>query len=288
MPNLHPNMNLLFDLDATWDSPEARAELKRSYAFVVGNMELTRHEAAEGEPVPENAIDLRISLHSPYWDGNDEGANRNWPGFKTWLDSKLRKVSSVLVGVNAAREKKGDEPFAFGWMVLDLLSNLKVEVHLKPDSSVDRRTMELVEEVRARMAAGELGTGRVARVTVPSRPAFQEQLRKAIEEEAAAAAAAQAEAEAAERAAVRPAENAVSADAPAEECEAAPDDCMAEPVTETETETGEAPSPDAAPQAAPKHPLIPQFEIDYAVWDVEYADGTVARFDSRTGELRRG
>lgn len=116
-------------------------------------------------------------------------------------------------------------------------------------------------------AAGEL-EGAV-RVSVPSRESFEAQRAAALE-----AAAEEEPSESGDAAPETPREDdAAPAMTAAEEAEGA---------MEAPAEPGGEATPD---DAEPALPFAPAFTVDCAEWGIEYADGTVRRFDSVVGEL---
>lgn len=297
MPNLHPNMNLEFDLDSTWDSPEVCQEIKRSCSFIVGSIGMGTHRAdAVGDGavesddmpvVPENNLTLNISLHMPYWDVHDERSQANWSSFESWLDGKLRKVSNALVGINAVRGKKGDEPFPFSWLTLNMKGKAVVVVHLATDSSVDEGTVDMVANVRSLMGDRTWGEG-VSRVVIPSRAYFSSQLAGALE-------AARVESEGRGDGLL----DGGCADDDADitgtvNCgqtqtieEGAADTPPVGGATESPSEGDVQCDCEEGKQRKTPHIPMPMFSIDYGIWDIEYSDGSVATYDSVSDVLSR-
>lgn len=290
MPRIHPNMNLTFALDPTWDTPQVRQEVKRSCSFVVGSFDFldqapTSEEGvttgtvntagADVEDIPQNNLRMNISLHAPYWDANDDAAQANWPAFADWLQGKLAKVSNALTGINANRAMVGSEQLPFSWLELSMKGNGRVVVHLGCDSAVDPQTVAMLGDVRARLGSGDLGMG-VRCVTLPSRTSMKCQLALALEAQGVSTPA-QASQDTQEES---------SAAQAGEHDTATKEDCFACKTAEEDASQQEAPVTTELPDTS--HVAMPTFEIDYGIWGVEYEDGTHAEFDVVAGELRHG
>lgn len=293
MPNLHPYMNILVRLDPACDAPRVRQEVKRSFAFVAGNIEFEgRATAAEAEApgaeaptdgltlseravlaaeaVPENELVLRVAVHAPFWDASDEKAAENWPAFQSWLAGKLGKVSAALTGAARDLARDGGGPVSFSWLTLDLKEAVGVRIHLAADSSVPAEAAAAVAGVRAAMAAGELGEG-VVRVSVPSRESYLDQLAGELFSQM------EKEREEAEALAAAPAEEEPAGEAGGAEAGGAPDSDGAPGATSGEEAPASAGAPEGAgPSAAAG---VSEFAIDYGTWGVERADGSSSQYD---------
>lgn len=263
---IRPSLILNMDIDERQFSDDVVAEIKRSYSYVAPSVVAAR-PAPEDAPV-ESVIRLVVRMHRPYWDANDEAAREQWDAIMPkWLGNMFTKVSSTVLGCNNVRERAGAEPLPYAWMELELGDNLTVAQATNPDSSFPACALEVVERLRAMAAAGEL-EGAV-RVSVPSRESFEAQRAAALE------AAAEEE----------PAESGDAAPGAPREDDAAPALTAAEEA-EGAMEAPTEPEGEAAPDnAAPALPFAPAFTVDCAEWGIEYADGTVRRFDSATGEF---
>lgn len=289
MPNIHPNMNIVFDLDAIQDCEDVRLELKRSYAFVAGSVAFEVHGEvldadADVDPydprsMPGSVVRLNVSLCAPYWDARDGQSETTWIAFKKWLRDKLAKVANAMEGVDACRARRGAEPLAFRWLDLNMRGAADVRIGLGPDGLVGTEVIDLLESVRAAMGAGELGTS-VAYVSVPAEWAYEEQLACALEELRVADEAA--------RVACGDEGDAETPDS-GDELGDPGDPCGRDArALDGEVSDGPLPETDAQEAVADVRRRIPRFEVDCTVWGIAYLDGTRAVFDSRSRELGHG
>lgn len=264
---IRPSLILNMDIDERQFSDDVIAEIKRSYSYVAPSVVAAR--PAPEDALVESVIRLVVRMHRPYWDANDEAAREQWDAIMPkWLGSMFAKVSSTVLGCNNVRERAGVEPLPYAWMELELGDNLTVAQATNPDSSFPACALEVVERLRAMAAAGEL-EGAV-RVSVPSRESFEAQRAAALE-----AAAAEEE----------PAESGDAASEGARGDDAAPAMTVAEEAEGVLEAPGEPDGEVAPDDAAPVLPFAPAFAVDCAEWGIEYADGTVRRFDSVAGEF---
>lgn len=275
----HPSLTLVLDIDERLDSEELRLEIGRCYTHVCLTLVRT-HPACEGEPRNIARFLVKMGTRS-YWNSSDEGADELWNGIvERWIGNELYKVGNNMRIFNRRQLDAGREPLDFHWVELDL-QNGRIAVLLRCDSTsaVDPEASKTVTTLRDACNKGALGDGAV-RVLMPS-PASYEQQR-----EAGLAAKAQREAEEAARLQAeveRAADEAAAAERIAEEA-----------FLESPTLSGARQGDDAA--AADDAAAVgggevvedlyaldeADFALEYRMWQVEYADGSVRIFDSET------
>ena len=292
-------------------------EIKRSYLHIAQVIvkEQPAEEAAEG-----NVMQFRIRMMKPYWDVADPQACELWDAvMPQWLANQARNVSTAMHNYNTVLHAPGAENVTYGWADFEFNDHALLRIRLDEDNTIGANVAEAAGRVRALQAAGAFGEGEIARIRIPSRASIAEQkqayaqLKAEIEAARAAADETQARASAAGTAAqtfaddaalAGAAEPAIGEDEAVARAAAASKISHDELVRSVSFEEGEvggaesdgsevvidgaaAPVEDPlqadAPEAgAPQVPVLPPFELDYSVWGVEYADGRVVEFDTRT------
>lgn len=236
------------DLDERTCSDEVIAGIKRSYSYVAPTTVAT-HEPGEGPA--RNVMRFRIRLHRPYWDKNDPDAEKLWSGMMpTWLRNMFHKVSSTIVAAAKVSRRQGELALEYAWVELEFGDNVLVAVKTADDSSIPEEAVGWVERVRDLMGEGAFGDELPVCVRIPSLASLERQRALALAELEAAAAA--------------------KADAASGDDAADGDVEIVEAVEAAET----AEAVEAPPIEEPK------FAVDYTVWGIEAADGSVREFDS--------
>lgn len=257
------------------DYSEAQAaEIKRSYMYLAQSIvsELGEDERGEG-----NLMRLNVRLMKPFWNPAEEGAGELWRrSFMPWLANATRNLSTAMHNFNTVLHPLGAGNVTYEWADFDFSPHAVLRLKVDDENRIPAVAPELCDRVRELAAAGAFDED-VALIRIPSRAsiaaqeeAFAEELRRyreALDARETADAAAVATLEGADAAVAAAADEAAvavnAADAAASEAPAAT--ALADAVT-----TG--------PTAALSEPV---FELDYAVWGLERADGTVVEFDSR-------
>lgn len=279
---IHPSLIEKISLDARESNRAVIDDLKRSYPYV-GPVTVTTHAATDPAC---NVMKLIVRMSKPYWASDEQGAAM-WEAVSSWLDGKMYKVGSTMANFNKSRAEKDQQTVTFGRLELDMKPYL-FGIMLAGDDTLPEAE-DLVGRFRELANTGVI-EGEVARVEMPSSASWAAQY--AVAEEAArAAAAAEAEAQAAEGAGV---EGADAEGVAAPEAQAAEDDGVegAEPVAAVEAagtegadvvdELGaEKPATEEVPAAAAPKVIVPN--VDYGIWDVVFADGSVRQLDSVAG-----
>lgn len=282
---VHPTLILKMDMDERMVEDDTLAEIKRSYSYIAPATVVSHEPADSDSNRAENNLRLMIKVHRPYWDKNDADAAGLWDAvMPKWLHNMFYKVSSTITASNKVHAEKGGRGIEYAWLELEFRGNALVSIKTDPaDSSIPECSLSVVEKARDLLCDGALGEG-IACVRVPSRGSYESQLAaaqeeaaKKAEEEAVAAEAAE-EADAAE---VADGEEAVEAEAV--QGEAASDDEASEAAEGAEGDAegdGEA-AEEEEPKFAPEK--LPDFDVDYGIWGVEYEDGSVREYDSEKG-----
>lgn len=270
-------------------SDTAAAEIKRSYMYLAQSVvsELDEGERAEG-----NLMRLNVRLMKPFWDASDPAAEQLWrTSFMPWLVNATRNMSTAMHNYNTVLHPLGAGNVTYQWADFDFAPHAVLRLKVDDENRIPSEAPALCDKVRTLAAEGVFDEN-VARIRIPSRASIAAQ-EAAFEEEQAryrAALAAQggtAEGEnvdaaltGADGVSVEPANEADEIAEIVESTEAAEAVQVAEAADAVESaETAES---DAATEASEDALAEPVFNLDYSIWGIEYADGTVVEFDSRT------
>lgn len=283
-----PSLVLQVKLSPEEYSEAAAAEIKRSYMYLAQSLvaELDEDERAEG-----NLMRLNVRLMKPFWDPSDPAAEELWRvSFMPWLANATRNMSTAMHNYNTVLHPLGAGNVTYQWADFDFAPHGVLRLKVDDENRIPSEAPAFCDKVRALAAEGAFGEN-VARIRIPSRASIAAQ-EAAFEEEQAryrAALAAQggtAESEnvdaaltGADDVSVEPASEAGEVAETVEATEAAEAAQVAEAADAAEpTDAAEA---DTAADAADGALTEPVFNLDYSVWGIEYADGTVVEFDSR-------
>lgn len=269
-------------------SDTAAAEIKRSYMYLAQSVvsELDEGERAEG-----NLMRLNVRLMKPFWDASDPAAEQLWrASFMPWLVNATRNMSTAMHNYNTVLHPLGAGNVTYQWADFDFAPHAVLRLKVDDENCIPSEAPALCDKVRTLAAEGVFDEN-VARIRIPSRASLAAQ-KVAFEEEQAryrAALAAQNEAaEAAEEILADGAEADAQAEAAGsvEEPEAVQASATAEDASTAEADTTAAADATAAAaetsEAAGDALAEPVFNLDYSIWGIEYVDGTVVEFDSRT------
>ena len=316
---IHPSLIEKVSLDSREHNADVAADIKRSFAYV-GPITVVSHEPCAPEAPVNNEMRLICRMSRPYWTSEGEG-DQMWDAMRTWLEAKAYKVASTIANFNKSRSEAGHQtvsydrveldmkPYAFGIAcaqgdelpdvvavasrVRELLAQgvlpadmagIEVPAAASLAEQVEKARVQAEAAGESEMVAGkssgtqadEAAEGEAAQTKVE--PADGE----AVEVQAAPAKAAEAQTaltesvelagdkqSACDDAAEQPAEDAVSAE-------------LAEPAEKNVPASGEQPAEPEAP-ARLKHASDNLGSLDYTMWDVRLADGTVRTLDSVAG-----
>lgn len=301
MVTMHPSLTLVLDLDERLSTQETKLEIARCYSYV-GNPLVRKHAASEGEP--ENIARFLVSAGTrKYLMSTDEGADDLWSEtVEPWIASMFFKVGNTAAAFNKRMRKIGLPEINYARADVELQDGQFI-VGLRPDpeNRIGRSVAAQVDAARAMLNEGVL-EGAV-RVNAPSSKSWDEQYgaaRIAWDEAQAEAeaAAAQAEAEAANIGGSAPSDMAPEPTGalkhtagPMPDWKRDPEAFAAWEAADREAKSYEntavppTDSDDLPPIGNPVEPPEPprfDFDVDYSVWDVFFADGTVRTFDSNT------
>ena len=316
---IHPSLIEKVSLDSREHNADVAADIKRSFAYV-GPITVVSHEPAAPEAPVNNEMRLICRMSRPYWTSEGEG-DQMWDAMRTWLEAKAYKVASTIANFNTSRSEAGHQtvsydrveldmkPYAFGIAcaqgdelpdvvaVASRVRELLAQGVLPADMAGIEApaAVSLAEQFeKARMQAEAAGESEIAAGKSASTQAdeaaegeaAQARVEPADGESAEAQAASVKSAEvqatpteglriagdkqsACDDAAEQPAEDAVSAE-------------PAEPAGKDVPASGEQPAEPEAP-ACLKHASDNLGSLDYTMWDVRLADGTVRTLDSVAG-----
>lgn len=284
-----PSLVLQVKLSPEEYSEAAAAEIKRSYMYLAQSLvaELDEDERAEG-----NLMRLNVRLMKPFWDPSDPEAETLWrASFMPWLANAARNMSTAMHNYNTVLHPLGAGNVTYQWADFDFAPHAVLRLKVDDENRIPSEAPAFCDKVRTLAAEGAFGEN-VACIRIPSRASIAAQ-KAAFEEEQAryrAALAAQggtAEGEnvdaaltGADGVSVEPANEADEIAEIVESTEAAEAVQVAEAADAVESaETAES---DAATEASEDALAEPVFNLDYSIWGIEYADGTVVEFDSRT------
>lgn len=279
MAQPRPSGTLILDIDARLDSEDVRLEVNRCYPYVCPTLVRT-HEAEEGDC--HNTARLLVKLGTrKYVCSADEGSDELWNEvIERWIYNAFHKLGNQMKIYNRRQREIGGTELYFDAIELDLENGkLKVALRLDSNSDIPASSATFVSAVRAALNDGSLGEG-VVRVQMPTNDSF------AAQAEVAEATKAEREAEAA-----KAAEEAKAAEAAARaEAEAAADENFLESpeLTEADSEPETAMTESELEAELEAKFGFPEadFAVDFTMWAVEYADGTVRTFDSSTGKFQ--
>ena len=253
MAQPRPSLTLILDLDERLDSEDVRLEIDRCYSYV-GSTLVRTHPACDGEP--QNIMRFLVKLGTRrYLRAEDEGADELWNDvMERWFYNELYKVSNNMLIYNRRQREVGNPQLVFDWIDVELQNGqLHALLHCDNVSGIRPETSELLTQLRAAYNEGALGED-VVRAYLPAPASYEEQKAAGLAEEARAAAAA--------------------AEAAAEEA-----------FLELPRLANDAAEEEDEPALEPFALDEPDFEVDYRLWLIEYADGSTRTFDSHAGTL---
>ena len=309
---IHPSLIEKVSLDSREHNADVAADIKRSFAYV-GPITVVSHEPCAPEAPVNNEMRLICRMSRPYWTSEGDG-DQMWDAMRTWLEAKAYKVASTIANFNKSRSEAGHQTVDYDRVELDMKPYAFGIACAQGDELPD--VVAVASRVRELLAQGVLPAD-MAGIEAPAAASLAEQVENArVQAEAAAVAAAAADegeaagVEGAEAAAV-PAEGAEmqaneategevgqakveSSGVEGAEVQAAPavaaggDEVVtegaapAEGAGEDASASDEKPAEPEAP-ARLKHASDNLASLDYTMWDVRLADGTVRTLDSVAG-----
>lgn len=312
---IHPSLIEKVSLDSREHNADVAADIKRSFAYV-GPITVVSHEPCAPEAPVNNEMRLICRMSRPYWTSEGDG-DQMWDAMRTWLEAKAYKVASTIANFNKSRSEAGHQTVSYDRVELDMKPYAFGIACTQGDELPD--VVAVASRVRELLAQGVLPAD-MAGIEAPAAASLAEQVENArvqAEAETAAAAAAgegeAAEGEAAEAQAA-PIEGAEmqaneategevaqakveSSGVEGAEVQAAPavaaggdevatEDAASAEGAEVAGEDASASDKKPAELEAPvrlKHASDNLASLDYTMWDVHLADGSVRTLDSVAG-----
>ena len=286
---IHPSLIEKVSLDSREHNADVAADIKRSFAYV-GPITVVSHEPCAPEAPVNNEMRLICRMSRPYWTSEGEG-DQMWDAMRTWLEAKAYKVASTIVNFNKSRSEAGHQTVSYDRVELDMKPYAFGIACAQGDELPD--VVAVASRVRELLAQGVLPAD-MAGIEAPAAASLAEQVEKArVQAEAVAAAAVAGEGE--------PTDGEV-AEVQADEAQAAPAEAVEAEVASEGTASAESEQPTENVEAAEKdvpagdeQPADPEAparlkhasdnlgSLDYTMWDVRLADGTVRTLDSVAG-----
>lgn len=303
---IHPSLIEKVSLDSREHNADVAADIKRSFAYV-GPITVAAHEPSAPEVPVNNEMRLICRMSRPYWTSEGEG-DQMWDAMRTWLEAKAYKVASTIANFNKSRSEAGHQTVDYDRVELDMKPYAFGIACTQGDELPD--VVAVASRVRELLAQGVLPAD-MAGIEAPAAASLAEQVENARVQAEAAAAAAADEGEAAEGEIAEAQGTPIEADED-QGVEAQADEAQAAPVEVGEAEVaseGAAPAESEQPvenagdaedaekdvPAGDEKPAEPEAparlkhasdnlaSLDYAMWDVRLADGTVRTLDSVAG-----
>lgn len=279
---IHPSLIEKVSLDAREFNDGVAADIKRSFAYV-GPVTVVSHEVAVDEPVC-NEMRLIVRMSKPFWrdaDANGAGAEL-WESVRAWLEGKAYKVGSTITNFNETRSEAGGQTVRYDRLVLDMKP---YELGIALDGSERLPDLGgLVGRFRALLGSGTIPDDALG-VEMPAHESLAAQRADADE---AAARAAESGGEPGEERGSQGAVGTEGTGASAPEGTAACGE-VSGPDAEGACETGDAASATQVAAAVPAglaHASDGLVVLDYALWDMHFADGAMRTLDSVAGTWR--
>lgn len=286
---IHPSLIEKVSLDSREHNADVAADIKRSFAYV-GPITVVSHEPVAPEAPVNNEMRLICRMNRPYWTSEGEG-DQMWDAMRTWLEAKAYKVASTIANFNKSRSEAGHQTVSYDRVELDMKPYAFGIACAQGDELPD--VVAVASRVRELLAQGVLPAD-MAGIEAPAAVSLAEQVEKArVQAEATAAAEAAGEGE--------PTDGEV-AEVQADEAQATPAEAVEAEVASEGTASAESEQPTENVEAAEKdvpagdeQPADPEVParlkhasdnltgLDYTMWDVRLADGTVRTLDSVSG-----
>jgi hypothetical protein len=269
-----PSLTLILDIDQRLDSEALRLEIARSYSHV-GPTLVRTHEASENDTT-SNIAHFLVKLGSrSYLRSEGKETDDLWNQvMERWFYHTFGKVGNNMRIYNRRQREIGGTELIFDWLDIDLQNgSLHTLLRLDSCSGIDPEASALLTVLRNILNDGTLG-GEVVEVMMPSTASYEDQKAAGFaakarhEAEEAARVVADEEVKRKEREAIE-----LQAD---EEFLESPElmlSIISAQGSELKENRGE--SIDEMFEFSQ-----PDFPIDYRVWSVKYADGTMREFDS--------
>ena len=282
---VRPSLVLQIMLKPEEYSEEAVEELKRSYIYLAQSIvsQADGRDAGEG-----NVMRLSIRLMRPYWDMGDPKAQELWEGvMPQWLRNVTRNVSTAMHNYNTVQHPAGVRNVVYDWVDFEFGRDALIRVKVDAENRIPQAMPDICDKVRALLNEGAFGDREVALIRVPSWASYESQLAVAAEEtQARCAIEAQEAADGVSGVAGVAAAAVPSEDTPADAVAAGENaggafDLNSGIVADAALgEIGDAHQSGEMNRGFEY--AAPSFNVNLDVWGIEYADGTIEEFDSRS------
>lgn len=115
---IHPSLIEKVSLDSREHNADVAADIKRSFAYV-GPITVVSHEPCAPEAPVNNEMRLICRMSRPYWTSEGEG-DQMWDAMRTWLEAKAYKVASTIANFNKSRSEAGHQTVSYDRVELDM------------------------------------------------------------------------------------------------------------------------------------------------------------------------
>ncbi len=294
MALIRPSLTLVLDLDERVAGKETILEINRSYAHI-GTPIIRTHKPAGADAALANTARMIINMGTyRYVRADDEGADERWRDIvDPWIGNMLHKVGNNMKVFNVRQRKIGLPEVVFSRLDIELEGGaFTVRLHPDPESALTLELHRVVDQARTLLNDGTLA-GAVS-VAAPSDASWEAQNAAAWEqwisghpqtasEDAGTEAEATAEAEAdraaeTEKLAFATIEDALRAGMTREEWLRYDVEAKSYENTAVAPTDSDAVAPMRQEEDAEEDPFT--FTVDYTLWSVAFADGTVRTFDA--------
>ncbi len=292
---VRPSLVLQVKLQPESYSDVVAEEIKRSFIYLAQPLvkQALPEEAAEG-----NVMRLSIRLIKPYWDIHDPEACELWDSvMPRWLRNVVRNMSVAMHNFNNVNHPEGCGRIYYDWVDFDFGRNVLIRVKTDGENRIVEDMPRMIEQVRYLMNNGAFADKSVSMIRMPSRKSYETQLKAALAAEQErnmqeGESLSGEESQAAEQhlATDKMPQTALASDSEVlipEYDMSEDDETLTACTSDSEDLVGNASAKNSDGDAiqdeatdAVQQSSRPSFSIDFRMWGVEYADGTVEEFDS--------
>ena len=284
MAMLRPSLLLVMNLDERVGAKETIQEVKRNYAHIC--TPVVRTHAEEGEDAPiRNTITMTVKLGTrKYLHSADEGADELWNTVVgPWIGNMLHKIGNNMKVFNKRQRKIGLPELHFDYLDIELQGG-ELTIGISPDATdaLDWAQNAHVQLARELYDSGELGE--VTRIEIPSAEAYEQQRAAAWETWEAEHPEPEEPEEPEEEEPEEPEEEEPAEEKTREQLLA--EDIEAKSYENTHVAIEDVPEMERQRQIQyvsnkkEEEPERFNFEVDYALWTLRYADGSARVYDS--------
>ena len=288
-------------------SEMAVREIKRSFIYIAPSsvVRLPEDQVEEG-----NILRLCIRLMKPYWDTSDLESCILWDGvMPKWLRNISRNLSNAMRMYNRVHHPFGIGRVVYQWVDFEFDDHVTLRMKLI-SNTIPAEAPKLATQVRALMGKGAFGDGEIALIRMPSEKSYVEQMEAAKWKKASDS---DSDKNVENAGVIEEPQDVIPSSSEefpkdfAEETDLNSEATVAAMTTESEfnaevsSELGEAENEDLpeaeeqedaendgggneeelADEQVQDDTSSSSSELDYSVWGIEYADGTIVEFDTK-------